>query len=188
MIVRKTFPQVYALEHPKMGRYWLMSARSTKWGVNERKTFNNEDDALDYARQIEQRMLNHGKEPELPAEKLQAAESYESLVAKLAAHGRTPEEATAHFLTHLGSEAVRQAKPLIRVLADDWKAFKYLDTTLSPKTVIEVRSVAGRDYASLRAMVLAHADPLQIASNCGSSRKWSRAGSVRKPPQCRWTI
>ena len=80
MIVRKTFPQVYAMEHPKIGRYWLMSARSTKWGVNERKTFSNEDDALDYARQIEQRLVNHGRQPEIPLEKLQAAESYESLV------------------------------------------------------------------------------------------------------------
>lgn len=34
MIVRKTFPQVYALEHPKMGRYWLMSARKKKLGMS----------------------------------------------------------------------------------------------------------------------------------------------------------
>lgn len=142
MIVRTTFPQVYALEHPKIGRYWLMSARSTKWGMNERKTFSNEDDALDYARQIEQRLVNHGKQPELSPEKLQAARSYETLATKLAVHGRTPEEAADHFLIHLGSEVVRQAKPLIKVLAEDWKASKYLDTTLSKKTVIEVRSYA----------------------------------------------
>lgn len=37
-----------------------------------------------YARQIEQRIVNHGKGPELPAEKLQAARSYENLMAKLA--------------------------------------------------------------------------------------------------------
>jgi len=87
MIIRKTFPQVYALEHPKMDRYWIVCARSKKWGMNERKTFNDEDAALDYARQIEQRILNHGKGPELPAEKLQAARSYETLATKLAVHG-----------------------------------------------------------------------------------------------------
>jgi hypothetical protein len=33
MIVRKTFPQVYVLEHPKTkDKYWLCSARSAKWG------------------------------------------------------------------------------------------------------------------------------------------------------------
>jgi hypothetical protein len=142
MIVRKTFPQVYMLEHPEKGRYWLMSARKKKLGMNERKTFNNEDEAQDCARQIEQRIVNHGKGPELPAEKLQAARSYATLLAKLAVHGRTPEEAADHFLTHLGNEVVQQAKPLIRVLAEDWKKFKYLDTTLSRKTVIEIRSYA----------------------------------------------
>jgi hypothetical protein len=119
-----------------------MSARKKKLGMNERKTFSNEDDALDYARQIEQRLVNHGKQPDLSPEKLQAVRSYETMMAKLAVHGRTPEEAADHFLTHLGNEVVRQAKPLIRVLTDDWKTFKYLDTTLSKKTMIEVRSYA----------------------------------------------
>jgi len=110
-IVRKSFPQVYELEHPRMvSRYWLVSARSTKWGMNERKTFNNEDDALDYARQIEQQLVNNGKGPELPTEKLQAAKSYEDLVAKLASHGRTPEEATAHFLIR-GCGGLKATRP-----------------------------------------------------------------------------
>lgn len=142
MIIRKAFPQVYELRHPTKGKYWLASARSKKWGMNERKTFTNERDALDYAKRIDEQITQNGRQPDLPAEKLQAARSYENLIVKLATYGRTPEEAAEHFLRHLGSEAARQAKPIIRVLADDWKSFKYEDTTLSHKTKIEVRSYA----------------------------------------------
>ena len=46
MIIRKTFPQVYALESPDKGKYWLVSARSAKWGLNQRKIFSAEELAL----------------------------------------------------------------------------------------------------------------------------------------------
>ncbi len=53
MKIRSTFPQVYTMEHPVSGKYWLVSARSKKWGMNERTTFKTETEALSHARQIE---------------------------------------------------------------------------------------------------------------------------------------
>ncbi len=142
MIIRRTFPQVYALESPDKGKYWLVSARSTKWGLNQRKIFSTEDLALKYARDLEAQVIQNGKQSDIPKEKLQLAASYEKLVAKLSSYGRTPEEAVNHFLAHLGNEAAKQAKPFIRDLVDSWKQFKYADSTLSHRTVVEIRSYA----------------------------------------------
>ena len=93
MIIRKTFPQVYALESPKRGKYWLVSARSKKWGLKERKTFPTEELALKYARDLESHIVENGKQPDVPKDKMQFASSYEKLLAKLSSYGRTPEEA-----------------------------------------------------------------------------------------------
>ncbi len=93
MIIRKTFPQVYAFESPKTGKYWLVSARSAKWGLNQRKIFSGEELALKYARDLEAQVVQNGKQSDIPKEKLQLAASYEKLVAKLSGYGRTPEEA-----------------------------------------------------------------------------------------------
>jgi hypothetical protein len=142
VIIRKTFPQVYALESPDKGKYWLVSARSAKWGLNQRKIFSAEDLALKYARDLEAQVIQNGKQSDIPKEKLQAALSYEKLAAKLSGYGRTPEEAVDHFLVHLGNEAAKQAKPFIRELVDAWKQFKYADSTLSHRTVVEIRSYA----------------------------------------------
>jgi hypothetical protein len=32
--MRKKFPQVSALEHSKMGKYWQVSTRSKHWGMS----------------------------------------------------------------------------------------------------------------------------------------------------------
>ncbi|MBE0546045.1 MAG: site-specific integrase [Verrucomicrobia bacterium] len=142
MLVRSTFPQVYALEHRKGDKYWLVSARSAKWGMNERKTFGAEKEALDYARQIEKSIRSIGMQSNIPKEKLACITSYEKLVERLAPHGKTPEDAVDHYVKFLGDEILRQAKPPIRELADKWRDFKLTDTTLSAKTVTEIRFYA----------------------------------------------
>ena len=133
--IRATFPQVYRHDYG-----FLVSARSKRHGLNERKNFSTEKQAKDYASEIANRLLQHGKDPDIPKDKIQFASSYEKLMAKLSSYGRMPEEAVSHFLTHLGNEVAKQTKPFIRVLADDWQAFKYADTNLSKKTVVEIRS------------------------------------------------
>ncbi len=115
-------------------------ARSAKWGLNQRRIFSTEELALKYARDLEAQVIQNGKQSDIPKEKLQLAASYEKLVAKLSGYERTPEEAVDHFLAHLGNEASKQAKPFIRELVDEWKQFKYADSTLSHRTVVEIRA------------------------------------------------
>ena len=116
------------MEHPNIGSYWMVSARSRKWGLNQRKTFNNEKDAEKYARQIEKQIIENGKQPTVPTEKIQSARSYERILEKLSPYCRTPEEAADHFLKHLGNEIAKQQKPCIRELVGQWKEFKYADS------------------------------------------------------------
>ena len=84
MILRKTFPQVYELNHPKSGRSWMVSARSKKWGLNERKFFPKKDLAIKHAQGIEAQLVKFGKEPEVPKEKIILAERFQGLTEKLA--------------------------------------------------------------------------------------------------------
>jgi integrase len=135
--IRASFPQVYS--HPYG---FLVSARSRRYGLNERKNFPTEKEATDYARGVAERIVQHGKDPEVPKDRIQFASAYEKLMAKLSSYGRTPEEAVVHFLGHLGDEVAKQAKPFIRDLVDKWHEFKKADTTLSKRTLTEIRSYA----------------------------------------------
>jgi integrase len=133
--VRKAFPKVY--ETPQG---YLVSARSRKWNLDERSHFKTEQEALDRARAIEKQIQQTGAQPEMPKEKLLMAVAYERLIERLTPYGKTPEEAVNHYLAHLGSELLRQAKPFISELADKWQVFKFTDTSLSKRFTTEIKS------------------------------------------------
>ena len=91
MIIRKTFPQVYRLKHSKSGlTYFQVSARSAKWGMNERKTFPTENEALGYARQIEEHVQINGAQPAVPKEIKIQADAYAKLIDRLTPHVHEP--------------------------------------------------------------------------------------------------
>lgn len=143
MIIRKSFPQVYKLHRSESGQpYWQGCARSAKWQMNERKTFSTEKDALDWARAIEETIAKHGAQADVPKEKVVMADAYAKLIGRLTPYSKTPEEAVGFFLVHLGTEATRKAKPFIRDLVNKWHEFKKADTTLSKRTLTEIRSYA----------------------------------------------
>jgi integrase len=143
VIIRKSFPQIYKLTHPKSGgAYFLVSARSKKWGLRTRKTFPTEREAVDYARQIEKQIKSFGAQPNVPKEKLVLADAYQALADRLKPFGKKPEDAVDQYVKFLGDEASRQAKPPIRDLVDGWQAFKLTDTTLSRPMVRDIRSYA----------------------------------------------
>src|ERR1035437_820119 len=142
MILRKAFPQVYEFDHSKSGRCWMVSARSKKWGLNERKFFPKKGLAIKHAQGIEEQLVKFGKKPEVPKEKIVLAERFQGLTEKLAEYGHTPEDAVAHYVRHLGDEMSKQAKPFIRDLADKWVEFKKADTTLTKRFLIEVSAYA----------------------------------------------
>jgi integrase len=135
--IRASFPQVYKYPYG-----FLVSARSKRYRINQRKHFPTEKEATDYARGIEKKITEHGNDPDIPRDKLQAATCYEKLVEQLYPYRRTPEEAVRHFLEYLGNEIAKQAKPSIRELVEKWKEFKDADTELSKRTQTEIRSYA----------------------------------------------
>ena len=143
MLIRKTFPQVYKYFDSKTDNpYFLVSARSRKWGLNERKTFSTEQEALAHARRIAELIQKQGAQPQLSKEKAAMAEAYEALADKLKPHGKRPEDAVEHYISFLGNEIIRQALPPISELVDSWQAFKLTDTTLSKPMVRDIRSYA----------------------------------------------
>lgn len=143
MIIRKSFPQVYKLTHTKTGAtYFQVSARSKKWGMDQRKSFDSEREAMDFAREIEKQITKFGAQSDIPKEVKIQADSYAKLVERLTPFNKTPEEAVDSFIKFLGEEIIRKAKPPIGSLVDDWQAFKLTDTTLSKPMIRDIRSYA----------------------------------------------
>jgi integrase len=142
MRIRKTFPQVYRFVHPKSGApYFLVSARSAKWGMSERKTFATEKEAKDYALQIEESIKLNGAQPAVPKEIKLQADAYQSLVDCLAPFNRKPEEAVDYFVKYLGEQKLRQAKPFLRELVDAWE---------NEKLTSRIKPLAKRSKTELR--------------------------------------
>ncbi len=56
--------------------YYLVSARSKKWGMNERKTFRTEKEAVDHARSIEKMLQISGSQSNIPKETVELADRY----------------------------------------------------------------------------------------------------------------
>jgi hypothetical protein len=102
MVIRRAFPQIYELEHPKTGRYWLVSAR--KYGMTERKTFQTKTLAFKHAGDIEEQFLKHGAQTDVPKEKVVMAENFEHLAKRVSVHGVTLDNAVEEYLRFKGEE------------------------------------------------------------------------------------
>jgi hypothetical protein len=139
MIVRRSFPQVYKLKYRNGSPYWMVSARSKKWGMDERRTFGDEAEALQYAREVEARIVATGAQPTVPESVKSSATAYDKLVERLRPYDRKPEEAVDHYLKFLGEQQLRSVKPSISELADKWKAYREADKTLSKATRHELK-------------------------------------------------
>jgi len=83
MVIRKSWPQVYVFEPKRGGKYWMVNARSKRWGMNSRPTFNSEAEALDRARAIAKQIEECGAQTNIPKEKLVCATAYEKLTDQL---------------------------------------------------------------------------------------------------------
>jgi hypothetical protein len=90
--IRADFPQVYSTPE---GAY-MVSARRKKLGMNERKTFATQKEALDYRKQILENLTKYGAQPTIPTETKHQAELYGALLERLKAFGKRPEEAVDH--------------------------------------------------------------------------------------------
>jgi len=135
--LRATFPQVYQYTHG-----YVVSARSKKYGLNKRRNFKTEKQAMDYARDLERTLVPNQQQVEIPKDKLQVLGVYEKWTVKLQPFSRTVEDAVNFYHEFLGQEALKKAKPYIRDLAEDWKKFKNADTTLSKRYAVELKNYA----------------------------------------------
>ena len=142
MIKRYSVVRIYPMNHIKTGPYWLVSARSKKWNMNQRKTFSTKKLAEEYADGIEENMLKFGAQQDVPKEKVVMAERYQGLTDKLSPLGRSVEDAVDHYQQFVAQEITRQSKPFIRDLVDQWVDFKKTNTTLSKKFLVDTRSYA----------------------------------------------
>jgi integrase len=136
-IVRVKFPKVYEYNHPKSGTYFLVDARSKKWGMNERPTFPTKKLALKHAEDIEGKIRQSGAQTDVPKEKVILADRFQDLTVQLAHFGKTPEDAVQHYVQHLGKEAARQSLPFIRELVDGWTKYKRADKTVTERYLKE---------------------------------------------------
>ena len=140
-IVRAKFPRVYEYNHPKSGTYFLVDARRKKWGLTERKTFPTKSLALKHADDIEEKFQKFGTQTDIPKEKVVLADRFEGLTLQLAHFGKTPEDAVKNYVEQLGLEALRQIKPFIRDLVDQWEKYKKSDQTVTKRYLNEVHSL-----------------------------------------------
>jgi integrase len=122
--------------------YYLVSARSKKWGMNERKTFRTEKEAVDHARSIEKMLQISGSQSNIPKETVELADRYLTLLDRLRPYRKAPEDAVDHYLSYLGHEVLRQAIPTVQELSEKWEEFKYTDSTLTKKTKAEIKQYA----------------------------------------------
>jgi integrase len=133
-VIRGTFPQVW-----RTPEGFMVSARSRKWGLNIRKTFPTEKEALSYRGQLEASIKEHGAQPNIPKDKLAFVSAYERLIERLTPFAKKPEDAVDHYVQFLGDEIARQAMPTVRHLVDQWQTNKLLDSTLDSQYRNEIK-------------------------------------------------
>ncbi|HUA66552.1 MAG TPA: hypothetical protein VME24_11940 [Alphaproteobacteria bacterium] len=117
----------------------MVSARSRKWGLNVRKTFATEAEALTYRAEIEESIKTNGSQASVPREKLVLATAYEKLLTRLKPFDKTPEQAVDHYVKFLGEEMLRKTMPTIGHLVELWEAHKLLDSTLDSQYRSEIK-------------------------------------------------
>jgi len=140
-LVRAKFPKVYQYNHRKTGTYFLVDARKKKYGLTERKTFQSKTLAMKHAADIEEQFHKFGAQADVPKEKVVMADRFQGLTVQLAHFGKSPEDAVTHYVEHLGLEALRNVKPFIRDLVDQWEIYKKSDQTVTKRYLNEVHSL-----------------------------------------------
>jgi integrase len=137
--VRKGFPKVY--RYQKDGNnYFLVDGRSKTWGLNIRKNFNMKEDALNYAQEIENQILENGKN--VSANQIYQSKEIEHLVTQLKPHGKTLGQAVDFYVQHLEQEIKKSIIPPISQLCLKWYEEK-TNNNLEPlrnRTSIEYKS------------------------------------------------
>ena len=115
--IRKGFPKVY--RYQKDGNdYFLVDGRSKQWGLNIRKNFNMKDDALAFAKGIEDQIEENGKK--VSDNQVYQDKEIGRFVTQLKPHGKTIGDAVRFYIHHLEQEIKNSAVPPIKDLCLKW--------------------------------------------------------------------
>ena len=137
--IRKNFPKIYGYTK-KGGDYFLVDGRSKRWGLNIRKNFNNQPDALGYARELESQVLANGKS--VTEQARYQSSHVEKMIERLRERGKTLDDCLNCFFLHLEQEAKSSIVPSIKELSLKWYEGKRNSTNrpLRKKTQNELKS------------------------------------------------
>jgi integrase len=137
--IRRTFPKVFRYERDGHD-YFLVDGRSRKWGLNIRRNFNNQKDSLDYSRELENQILERGKN--VSNDVVYQTKDIEKLVKRLEPFGKTLNDSVAFFVRHLQEEIQKSIVPPIGDLCLKWYEEKTKNTLepLRNRTRVEYKS------------------------------------------------
>lgn len=161
MIRRNTFPKVYSQFNTKTGQeYYIVDARSKRYGMDDRFSFSTENEAITKAKAIAEQITKFGGQAHIPRDVVHRSDSYQALLDRLAPFGCSPETAVEHYVSYLGHQAILATIPPISVLADEFQKYKLMDKSLSPKTITEIKS-----YCRYVKATFGHLKPTELARN-----------------------
>jgi integrase len=127
--------------YPKNGYdYFLVDGRSKKWGLNIRKNFNVKEDALNYAQEIENQILENGKS--VSNNQIYQDKEIERLDAKLKPFDKSLSQAVDFYVQFLQEDMKKSVILPIKDLCPKWFEEK-TDNNLEPirnRTRIEYKS------------------------------------------------
>ena len=139
MKVRVKFPQIYKIQTDRY-EYFVVSARSRKLGLNIRRQFNTLQQALSFARELENQILEKGKR--VSENVVYTNPEIEKLIDRLKPWGKTLKDSVDYFIPSLELELKQSLIPPIKELCEKWY-FQKKNSTLNPlktKTLNELKS------------------------------------------------
>jgi integrase len=143
--IRKKFPRVY-LYSKNGGEYFVVDCRSKQWGLNYRKNFNNQPEAIAYAQEVDEQIKTNGNA--VSDNLIYQNKDIEKWDAALKVHGKSIVDAVDHYLTFLQEQLKKSVVPAISKLAETWYQAK-TTSTLEP-----LRSRTKNEYKSHRNFII----------------------------------
>jgi len=146
------FPKVY--RYQKDGNdYFLVDGRSKTWGLKIRKNFNFKEDALDYAQEIENQILEKGKN--VSENQIYQNKDIERFDARLKPFGKSLDNAVDFYIQHLEQEVKNSVIPNISELCPKW----YQERT--GNNLEPIRNRTSIEYKSYRNYIVRHLGSLK---------------------------
>lgn len=137
--VKSTFPRIYKYQKNNYD-YFLVDSRSKFWCLKTRKNFTTKQQAVDWARDLENQIKEKGDR--VSENVVYSNPEIEKLIDRLQSRGKTIQDAVNFYFQSLDLELKQSLVPSIQELSEKWYTERR-DNTLSPisnRTKIELNS------------------------------------------------